>query len=522
MDVLSSAQAAFYYAFMRDIKFYPLRKDMNNQPKSTVDITFINPPSSRAKEFGLLSGAGARRPPLNLLNIGAALLKKRYSVSILDAAAMGAGKEDIVDTITALHPRFIGFTAMTAHIYECGRIADELRANLPGVPIIIGGIHVSTLPVETMRLFSSFDIGIVGEGENTILELIESIDKGRPLSNICGLAIRSGDDIRLTPPRALIDNLDLLPLPAWQLLPDYIKTYQPTLSRKIRLPSAYIVTSRGCPHACSFCNNIVHGRTFRSYSVDYIMKMIARLVDLYAVRDLTIYDENLAFEKNRIIELCRRMISAGYDLSWSCDARVDSIDEEILALMHKAGCRSIWFGMESGNAQILKRYNKKISLEDSERACLLSRKHSIKASGSFIIGGPGETAATIRDTIRFARRIGLDYFVPYYYTPIPGAPDYDSIAGQGKVELDYRLATMTQATFAPYGMTFSGIRRWYVLSLVYFYMRPKIIFRLIKEMGFFELIKSIFLFLINAIGAIIIPHKPMPQRAGYLQAARQL
>lgn len=480
---------------------------MKEKSKSTVDVVLATPPSSKKKEFGLLSSAGTHRPPLNLLNIGAVLLEKGYSVHIIDGVTKKGGIKEVVESITTLNPRFIGLTAMTAHIHECGNMANELRKNLPEVPIIIGGIHVSTLPIETLHLFPSFDVGVVGEGEITIVELIEGIEKGKDISNTYGLVVRTEDGIRLTRPRELIKDLDILPLPAWHLLPNYVQTYQPTLSRKTRLPSAYIVTSRGCPYLCTFCNNTVHGRTFRSYSVDYIMKMVTHMVDVYKVRDLTIYDENLALRKDRIIEFCHRMISAKYDLTWSCDARADSINEEILDLMYKAGCRSIWFGMESGNPEILKKYNKKIKLEDLERASILTKRHKIKACGSFIIGGPWETKSTIRDTIRFAKKIKIDYFVPYFYTPIPGTPDYDKISQYGIVDLDYRSATMTQPTFAPHGMTFSDIYYWYIRSMISFYMQPRIIFRQIKEMGFLNFITSGFSFLLNSVNMLNRPQK---------------
>lgn len=464
-----------------------------------TDIALITPPSSKEKEFGLLSTAGANRPPLNLLNIGAVLLQKGYSVSIIDGLTKKGGRKEVVESIVALNPRFIGLSSVTAYIYECANIANELHERLPGVPIIIGGIHVTTLPIETLQCFPSFDVGVVGEGETTIIELIKSLEKKEDLSGICGLVIRTKNGIQLTSTRMLIKDLDTLPLPAWHLLPDYIKTYQPTLARKTRLPSAYIVTSRGCPHTCSFCNNIVHGRTFRSYSVDYIMKMVNYMVDTYKIKDLTIYDENLALKKSRIIQFCDRMISVNYDLTWSCDARADSIDEEILSYMYKAGCRAIWFGMESGNPEMLRRYNKKIRLEDLKRASFLTKKYDLKVCGSFIIGGPGETKDTIRDTIRFAKQIKLDYLSPHYYTPIPGTPDYNTIAQHGTVDLDYRSATMTQVTFAPHGATFSDVRNWYIQVLISFYIQPRIIFRLTKEMGMLNLIRSVFLFLSDII-----------------------
>lgn len=473
----------------------------------SVDIVLATACSSAKEEFGLLSAAGASRPPLNLLNLGAALIENGYSVAVIDGVTAIGGLDEVVESIAALEPRFIGLTAMTANIHGSSRMAALLRKRMNKAPIIIGGIHVSTLPEETMSSFGSFDIGVVGEGENTLVELIKALEKQEDISRIPGLVIRAKDGIRLTPPRALISGLDTLPLPAWHLLEDYVRKYQPTLSRKTRLPSAYIVTSRGCPYSCSFCNNIVHGRTFRSYSVDYIMNLVAHLVKAYGVRDLTIYDENLALNRQRIIDLCRRLIDARYDLTWSCDARVDSVDDEMLGVMYKAGCRSIWFGMESGNAAVLERYNKGIKLEDSRRAAGLTRKHKIKSSGSFIIGGPQEAVSTIRDTICFAKKIGLDYFVPYFYTPVPGTPDYNTIEQYGTADLDYRSATMTQPTFAPRGMTIADVRNWYIRSLVCFYLRPRIIFNLAKEAGFTGLLRYGFSFLLNAINAIMMPQK---------------
>jgi anaerobic magnesium-protoporphyrin IX monomethyl ester cyclase len=458
-----------------------------SQSRYAVDVVLATAPSSFDKEFGILSGGGAFRPPLNLLNLGAVLLENDYSVHIADGVKMGNAR-DFTNKVTELNPRYIGLTSMTAHIHSCGQIAEQLRKNLPHARIIVGGVHITTLPEETMRMFPAFDVGVVGEGDRTIIELIKGLDDGEDLSQIKGLVLRDGDDIQMTPPRELIKDLDSLPMPAWHLLPDYVQTYQPTLSRRTRLPSAYIVTSRGCPFSCTFCTNEVHGRTFRSYSVDYIMDMISHLVDTYEIRDLTIYDENLALNKKRIASLCQRLIESNYDLTWSCDARVDSVDDEILRLMSEAGCRSIWFGMESGNQDILERYDKRITLEDCQNAVTLCKKNRIKAAGSFIIGGPEETRETIRDTIRFARRLKLDYFVPFFYTPIPGTPDYKDITKYGTCDLDYRSATMTQPTFAPHGMTFKDIRYWYIRAFLSFYSQPRVIFQEIRSIGLKQVI----------------------------------
>jgi len=449
---------------------------------SKIDIVLVNPPALSDEEFGMLSGAGCFRPPLNLLNLSAALLGGDYSVQIVDGVVL-ENFENVLKTIVSLRPRYIGITSMTAHIHACGRLAEALKEMMPDTLIILGGIHISTLPEETMRIFPAFDIGVVGEGDRTIVNLLDKLENKEDLSLVPGLALRSKGDVFLTPPVQLVDDLDALPFPAWHLLAGYVTAYQPTTSRRTRLPSAYLVTSRGCPFNCSFCSNTVFGRTFRSYSVDYIMKMISVLSNDYKIKDLTIYDENLALERKRMVELCNRLIDAEGDLTWSCDARVDCVDDETLSLMYAAGCRSIWFGMESGNQNILDRYNKKITLKDCDRAVMLCRRNNIKATGSFIIGGPGETAETIKDTIRFAKRSQLDYFVPIFYTPIPGTFDYAKIRDYGTCDLNYYSATMTRPTFAPYGMSVKDVYFWYIFSLLSFYSQPKILSRELKLIG---------------------------------------
>lgn len=479
---------------MKDASWGPVGAGPSNEK---IDVLLVTVPTSVDQEFGLLSGGGAHRPPLNLLNIGATLLQSGYHVKIIDGASSEITIDEFFARAVAANPRHIGLTAMTAHIHKAGEIANRLREALPQTTIIIGGIHVSTLPEETMNLFPAFDIGVIGEGDITIVDLVKCLDAGGDLSQIAGIIYREGTELRTTPARPLIKNLDDLPLPAWHLLPGFVTTYMPTMTRRTRLPSAYIVTSRGCPFSCTFCNNIVHGRTFRSYSVPRLMEIVNHMVNVYKVRDLTIYDENLALDRKRITDFCNRLIEFNYDLTWSCDARADCIDDEIVSLMARAGCRSIWFGMESGNSDILKRYKKKLNLDDISKAVSFTKKHGVKACGSFIIGGPQETPATIKDTIRFAKSLKLDYFVPFFYTPVPGTTDYADISRYGTVDLDYRSANMTRPTFAPHGMTLNQVYYWYNRALISFYCTPRTILSFLSGNNPLQIMKMGFSFIFN-------------------------
>ena len=197
------------------------------------------------------------------------------------------------------------------------------------------------------------------------------------------------------------------------------------------------------------------------------------------------------------------MIASNYDLTWSCDARADSVTDDMLALMYKAGCRAIWYGMESGNPDILSAYRKKLTLGDLERAATLTAKNNIKVSGSFIIGGPRETSQTIRDTIKFAKKIPLDYFVPFYYTPVPGTPDYPSIENHGYANLEFSAATMTEPTFIPNGMTKSQIKYWYLRSMIEFYMRPRILRNIARSHGYVNLVKDGLFYLAKSVISIL-------------------
>ncbi len=454
-------------------------------------LVLVNPPSTFEQEFGLLSAAGAPRPPLNLLNLAATVREAGHEVRILDAASAGTPLEPFVAQVISARPDVVGITAMTAHIHTAGRLAEAVKARLPDVPIVVGGAHVSALPEETMERWSAFDIGVVGEGDLTIVELLDALGKGMGLEQVAGLLLCRDGRILRTEARPPIKNLDTLPFPAWDLLPDFTTTYQPTATRRVRLPSAYLVSSRGCPYRCTFCSNSVHGRTFRSYSVDYLMRMIEHLIDLFGVRDVTVYDENLAVNRRRLTDLCHRLIEADHDLTWSCDARADNLTPELLVLMHRAGCRSVWMGMESGDPEMLRLYRKGTTVSQYRRATRWSKEAGVVVHGSFIIGGPGETPASLRRSLTFARRSDLDYFTPFYCTPLPGAPMYDTIEEHGTFLPDYRLATMTGPTFIPKGFTMRGIQAWYVWSLASFYLQPRKLAFVLQQVGLYEFARSV-------------------------------
>jgi radical SAM superfamily enzyme YgiQ (UPF0313 family) len=219
--------------------------------------------------------------------------------------------------------------------------------------------------------------------------------------------------------------------------------------------------------------------------------MMEQLIERYGVKDITIYDENLAVSRRRLEELCHRLIEAKHDLTWSCDARADNLTRELVELMYRAGCRSVWIGVESGDRGMLRRYEKGTSLADFRRATRWSKEAGLISNGSFIIGGPGETRGSLRRSLAFARAIDLNYFTPFYCTPLPGAPMYADVGKHGTFHSDYSLATMTGPTFIPQGFTLRGLQAWYVWSLVSFYSSPRKFAFVLKQMGWAEFLKTL-------------------------------
>lgn len=454
-------------------------------------IVLINPPSSVETEFGVLAGGGGFRPPLNVIYLASVLREKLYEVEIIDAPVQCNSYLELVEKVRAAKPDYCGITAMTLTIHPAAKTADMIKLDNPKCPIIIGGAHLSAAPEETMNMFTSFDYGVIGEGEDTLPELLEAIREKRDVSKIPGIIYRTDSGLRRAAARPMIQDLDNLPFPAWDLLPNYVEIYKPSKVRQIRLPSAYLATSRGCPFQCVFCDNVVHGHTFRSYSVDYIMRMIYKLIQDYNIKDLTIYDENLTINRKRITEFCERIIREGLDLTWSCDARADSVTPELLELMYRAGCRSISYGIESGSQEVLDFYKKRLTLEKIEYAVRETKKAGIISSGFFIIGGPTETEETINKTITFAKKIPLDYFTPFYFNCFPNSPIYDRIAEYGEFDPDYSKANMSKPVFIPKGLTQKRLVSLFNKALFSFYLRPSKVLFLIRHLGFSFVMRQI-------------------------------
>ena len=446
-------------------------------------IMFLNPPLSLKDLYKNLEGGGSELPPLGIAILAAITRKNKYETKILDAVALKLTIEETVRKILEFNPEFLAITSTTISIFNAAKVAERIREQNKDIIIVLGGPHITAAPEETMKKFKEFDVGVIGEAEDTIIELLYFLDNKFQLDRVKGLIIRKGNNFRITEPRSYIEDLDSLPFPAWDLLPDLLKYYQPAADSLHRSPATLLITSRGCPGQCIFCDRSVFGNNIRGYSADYVIDMIKYLIKNYGIKDLFIEDDNFLALKNRLREICLRIINERIDITFSIMGRIDMIDDETLMLLKRAGCWQINYGLESGSNEILKIINKNITAEKSMKALELTKKHGIRIKGLFMIGNFGETRETIAQTIDFIKKAPIDEFHMTCFTPFPGAQSYALASKYGTYDPDWRKVSMFAAdNFVPNGFTKEEIGEYYKKCWRAFYLRPKIIWYFAKKM----------------------------------------
>lgn len=413
-------------------------------------------------------------PPQGLCFLGAVLRERGIEVAIVDANAEKLGAEETLARVKNFSPDVVGLSAPTAVVDAAAEIARKVKEWNPGVVTVLGGPHVSVATEDTLERYDAFDYGVVGEGEQTFPELLERI--GGDVDGVAGVAFRREGGVRRTAPRTLIENLDELPLPAYDLLPDLRKYYQHVVIRVDRMPSASVLVSRGCARGrCIFCSRDVYGYRSRIHGPDYILRLFQWLIDRYGVRSLNFEDEDLLAHPETMTDVYERMIEGKMDLTWAISGRVDFADEQLLRLMKRAGCWHISYGIESGAPEILKNIRKGITTEQVRRAVEMTKRAGMRTKGFFMIGLPGETMETIRETARFSRSIGLDYFQMSYAAPLPGTELYRRAGEWGTFAGGWSELNIWNPVFVPHGLTKDILVRESLRAFRKFYMRPAIV-----------------------------------------------
>lgn len=440
-------------------------------------IVLVNPPHSLEERYGSFKSVGNTMPSLGLLGLAAVLREAGFAVAVVDAPSRNLGYRDTLKEVLDFRPDAAGMTAFTPSIFNAVKTADLLKAARPALPIVLGGPHLAAAPEETMRRFPGFDVGGLGEAESYLVPLFRALADGGELDRIPGLLLRRDDAVVSTGRAPAIKDLDRLPFPAWDLLPGFPRGYRPAAHTYRRLPAATMFTSRGCPEQCTFCDRGVFGNTIRAFSAEYVVDQIEFLITRFGIRDLTIYDDIFPLLKPRLLKICELMHRRGLELTWSCNSRVNLVDAQILAAMREAGCYQVGYGIESGDQGILDRISKRVKLEQVERAIRLTDEAGIRAKGFFIMGHPGETAATLRRTIDFAKSLPLTDYQTCLFTPFPGTEAHARAHQDGTFDDDWRRMNLLTPVFVPHGLSADQLVATAARSYREFYLRPRIVWR---------------------------------------------
>lgn len=418
-----------------------------------MKVLLINPSIPQKEVYARYSAGAPCLPPLGLCYLAAVLLEKGHSTKVLDCVAENISLSRLKKEVEEFKPGLVGVTSTTVSYEAAQKTIDAIKEVDHGVMTVLGGAHISALPQATMAEVENIDIGVFGEGEYTLLEVVERLEKGESLSGVDGAIVRQDGRLMVNKPREPIENLDEVPFPARHLLKS-LRLYSHTPFRGAKFMTT-MITSRGCPFRCGFCDQAIFGRVWRYHRPEYVVEEISFLKQTYGIDFISFEDDNFMLSKKRTIEICQRMIKSELGILWSCLGHINEVDDEVLPLMKRAGCKTIYLGIESGSPRILELINKKTTLEEIQDGVERIKKYKISITGSFILGLPTETKEDMERTIDFALGLPLDGITFFIFTPYPNTPLRDLAFKHGKVSDEWKSYSGHPGSlpFIPEGMS---------------------------------------------------------------------
>jgi radical SAM superfamily enzyme YgiQ (UPF0313 family) len=419
-------------------------------------------------------------PGIGTLVLAAVARARGHRVHVVDGKRTGTSVEAVARQVAALAPDHVGLSATTISIHNAARIAAGVKRLVPRAVVTVGGPHVSAVPERTLATFAGFDYGVVGEGERSYPDLLAG---GEPAA-IPGLVYRDRGGVRANPRAPYLDGdeLDRLPEPAWDLVPDFPLRFQPNVFNYRATPVASVVTSRGCPFSCTFCDRSTSGRRGRFHGVDYVVAMCGRLAAM-GVRHILFYDDLFTVNRPRVVELCERFLAAGFRFTWSCNSHPNLLDPPTLRLMRRAGCWQIAYGIESGSQRVLDVVKREVRIPRMLETLRQTRAAGIRVKGLLMMGHPTEGEDSLADTIGFLRTAPLDLAQVTKFTPYPGTPSYPTVRQHGTFDEDWERMNAMNWVFVPRGLTAEALERSFRRAYRVFYSRPDVLWGLAKTLA---------------------------------------
>ena len=467
-----------------------------------LKIALVNPPLTAEEQAGSLKEVANILPPLGIGYIAAVLEKNDFPIKIIDCRPLDMNIQQLIDELKKENPHIIGITATVLEAKRAIEISKILKKELPKTLLVIGGPHFTSIPIETLEN-SDFDIGVYAEGEYTFLELADAIEEARikklkslSLKKIKGLYYKNKNGkIFFTGMREYIKDLDNIPFPARHLYPP-LDMYSPVPASYIKFPLGHLMSSRGCPFRCVFCDRKVFGNAYRARSPKNVVDEIEELIRVYGAKEIKFFDDTFTIDEKRVAEICNEMEKRNIKVPWSCLTRANTSSKELFKRMKKAGCWQVAIGLESGDQRMLNIMKKGVTVEQNENAVKWAKEAGLNVRAFFVLGMPGETLESIEKTIKFAKKLPLDVVTFYALTLYPGNELFEIVKKEGKIlHQDYSQYNpiidvhKTKLAYVPEGLTEKQIRESIARAHKEFYLRPAYLIRQLLSIRSFSDIK---------------------------------
>ncbi len=434
-------------------------------------------------------------PPLGLGYLAKSIMAEGFEAEILNGVKEKLNIKALRNVLKKKRPDVVGIQVFSCEISIVNNYLKLIKKEFPEIRTVVGGAHISAVGKETFEDVKGADFAFMGEAEIGFPLFLKELRAGtRNFDNIPGLIWKDGNDFKVNPP-AIVEDLDKLGMPAWELMDPRELPPAPQGAIYRNFPIAAISTSRGCPYQCTYCaNHIIAGRKIRARSVNNIIEEVEFLIDKFSIKELHIIDDTFTQNRERVKEFCEELLRRDIHLTLTFPngARLNTLDEEILGLLKKCGCYSITVGVESGSQKILNDMKKALTIKTIKEKIKLINKKGIDVTAFFIIGYPTETRETIEQTIKFATELEIKRAHFSLFLPLPGTEATEMLKKEGRLgKVDWSKMFYTKVVVPPVGMTPDEVKSLQRKAYLKFYLRPQIIYYMIKEIRSWPHFKSL-------------------------------
>lgn len=432
--------------------------------------------------------------PITLATCASLLRDQGFEVRLTDGSVEDTSREKVRSFLAEWQPSLVVINTATSSIAYDLATADLVKEVCPEAKTLALGIHPSALPDNCFQMNDAIDMVVRGEPEYTVSDAAQALRSGSGLEGVQGLSYRQDGEVFHNEDRPFIDDLDALPYPAWDLI-DTGLYRMPVTGKRFLL----VGTARGCPYGCKYCTNkVYYGAGVRQRSPQRIVDEMEWVIREYGINEFLFWSESFTNDQQNAIDTAREITRRGLDVRWVCNSRVDTVSPELLKAIKEAGCWMIGFGIECGNQEILDLMKKGATVQDAEKAVAMAHDVGLEVTGHLVLGLPGETEATMKETYQFAKDLKLDYAQFYCAVAFPGSRLYQECLEAGYFETDdWAMFEQNYSIITTPGLEAKAVMRARERAALFYYCQPRVVFHNIKKirsprdlLPFFHSLKS--------------------------------